>query len=761
MFWFFALLAGLTSLAISIAGLLAFIRNPKDSQNRWFFIVTASIATWIVANFFDSNVVNTWTQLALNFDFTLALFIAWSLFEFSGVLLARRIDINARFSPSAVRWPSLALNLLVVFIIFTTDLVVNSFINDGTLIVEYTSLFWLYAALALAYFVYALGTLLYRRRHVESREVRLLNIIFFGIFAALIANILSNIVFPEFIQDTNTVKGLNIIGYVGMLIFVLCIFIAITRQRLFDIRLVVARSLGYVFSLILLATFYGVILFGLARFVIKLELSLSAQVFLSLVTGLTALAFEPLHRAFDTFTKSVFYRDAYEPKELFEQLNKVLVSSLDVEFLMKQSVAIIENTIKADFALVGLKQGEEGQRLFALKKIEFPQKDINKVRTLTPKMRDNRVIVADYLEGQAHAELRELMLKNNVAVIVRLTQNTRSREDGLGYLVLGQKKSGNPYSSEDIQVLSTVGNELTIAIQNALHYEEIQQFNLELQSKVDEATHKLRRTNEKLKALDETKDDFISMASHQLRTPLTSVKGYLSMVLEEDAGKINATQHKMLGQAFTSSQRMVYLIADLLNVSRLRTGKFVIEATPTNLAVMIEEELAQLVESAKSRDLELSYNKPKDFPDIMLDETKTRQVVMNFIDNAIYYTPAGGHISVQLSADDKHVELRVVDDGIGVPKAEQHHLFTKFYRAGNARKARPDGTGLGLFMAKKVVIAQGGNVIFDSTEGKGSTFGFTFLRSKLAANPAATPVTPLKVAAPPKPTAKTSGKTPA
>jgi signal transduction histidine kinase len=298
--------------------------------------------------------------------------------------------------------------------------------------------------------------------------------------------------------------------------------------------------------------------------------------------------------------------------------------------------------------------------------------------------------------------------------------------------VLGPKKSGNPFNKQDEKTLEAVANVLILAIQNALHFQEIQHFNLVLQGRVDEATHKLRRTNEKLKSLDETKDDFISMASHQLRTPLTSVKGYLSMVLEGDAGKINATQQKMLNQAFISSQRMVYLIADLLNVSRLRTGKFVIESSPTNLADMIEEEIAQLVEAAKAREIELTYTKPKDFPQIMLDETKTRQVIMNFVDNAIYYTPAGGHIHVLLQSTDSSVELRVVDDGMGVPKAEQHHLFTKFYRAGNARKARPDGTGLGLFMAKKVIIAEGGSVIFESKEGKGSTFGFRFPLHKLA-----------------------------
>jgi signal transduction histidine kinase len=177
---------------------------------------------------------------------------------------------------------------------------------------------------------------------------------------------------------------------------------------------------------------------------------------------------------------------------------------------------------------------------------------------------------------------------------------------------------------------------------------------------------------------------------------------------------------------------MVYLIADLLNVSRLRTGKFIIEPAPVNLAKVIGEEIGQLKEIAKSRGLALNYTQPKKFTDIMLDETKTRQVIMNFVDNAIYYTPAGGHITVELTETPTTIEMRVKDDGIGVPKSEQPHMFTKFYRAGNARKARPDGTGLGLFMAKKVIVAQGGSILFDSVEGKGSSFGFVFSKSKLA-----------------------------
>ncbi len=99
---------------------------------------------------------------------------------------------------------------------------------------------------------------------------------------------------------------------------------------------------------------------------------------------------------------------------------------------------------------------------------------------------------------------------------------------------------------------------------------------------------------------------------------------------------------------------------------------------------------------------------------------------------AIYYTPTGGHITVKLLDKPTTIEFRVEDDGIGVPKTEQAHLFTKFYRAGNARKARPDGTGLGLYMAKKVIIAQGGSLVFESKEGRGSTFGFVFSKAKFS-----------------------------
>jgi signal transduction histidine kinase len=206
------------------------------------------------------------------------------------------------------------------------------------------------------------------------------------------------------------------------------------------------------------------------------------------------------------------------------------------------------------------------------------------------------------------------------------------------------------------------------------------------------------------------------------------------MVLEGDVGKITPTQRQMLSEAFTSSERMVHLIGDFLNVSRLQTGKFMLEDKPVDLSKLVSQEIDSLQTTIEAHGLKLHYRKPSYFPVLMLDEGKIRQVLMNFIDNAIFYSPEGKTITVKLSVEEGFAVVRVIDAGIGVPKSEQAHLFTKFFRASNARKQRPDGTGVGLFLAKKVIAAHGGVMVFESEEGKGSTFGFRLPIKKLQAS---------------------------
>jgi signal transduction histidine kinase len=378
-----------------------------------------------------------------------------------------------------------------------------------------------------------------------------------------------------------------------------------------------------------------------------------------------------------------------------------------------------------DTKLLGLVLGRRKVVDIAIKPEEWPELTRSRLMSLED-LSDAQI--ASFL-GCTNEVIRKIRHKSglNTLYIVQLV----ARDRLVGFIVAGFYGFKNQVRPQDITLLDRLSEPVGVALDNRLLFEENRH-----------VLAQLRRSNDKLKTLDETKDEFITMASHQLRTPLTSVKGYLSMVLEGDAGKLNAQQTQLLTQSYQSAQRMVFLISDLLNLSRLNTGKFVIQSNRVQLADVVESEVSQLRETAQSREVTLRYEKPENFPWLMLDETKIHQVVMNFLDNAIYYTRAGGTVTISLSETATAVQYTVKDNGIGVPKQDQHKLFTKFYRAQNAQAARPDGTGIGLFMAKKVIAAQGGAIIFQSEEGKGSTFGFRFSKANHLAPDATVTDTP-------------------
>ncbi len=241
---------------------------------------------------------------------------------------------------------------------------------------------------------------------------------------------------------------------------------------------------------------------------------------------------------------------------------------------------------------------------------------------------------------------------------------------------------------------------------------------------LDKATNQLSEANEKLQQADATKDEFISMASHQLGTPLTTIEGYLSMVSQGYYGELNEKLATTVNKALGRTQVMRSLLLDFLDVSRMTANKFYLDIEPTDFNKIIGEEVSALATSAVEAGVQLAYHPPHQPPALInIDEQKTRQAIMNLVTNAINYT-AGGKVDVFLRYNDAEAQYTVVDNGIGVPDSEKPKLFSKFYRAGNAKESRPSGTGLGLYLVRRVVEDQGGRVVFKSEQGKGSTFGF-------------------------------------
>jgi signal transduction histidine kinase len=242
---------------------------------------------------------------------------------------------------------------------------------------------------------------------------------------------------------------------------------------------------------------------------------------------------------------------------------------------------------------------------------------------------------------------------------------------------------------------------------------------------VEKLAGQLKSANARLKKLDTAKSEFISIASHQLRTPLTVIKGYLSMIKSGDFGQLNKKQKEPMDKVSESSERLVQLVENMLNVSRIEAGRIQFNFSDIQLENLVKSVVDELTTKAKLKSLRLNLKLPSEpLPKLKLDEEKMRQVIMNLIENSIKYTDQGS-VSVELRREGENIKFSVVDTGAGIKKEDMGKLFQKFSR-GTGATASMEGTGLGLYVARQMVEAHKGKIWAESEgEGMGSKFCFT------------------------------------
>lgn len=696
----------LTTFAIII-----FRSGLRERLNRAFFFFLVAFIIWALLNYL-SNIAN--------FGFDILILINRLLFASSFAmfyLLACFIAaVTNRHFSKFLFYLSSFIAIAVALFSMNSMVVENIVIDNPNAIsigVEFGPMAIIYFIAIFLVFAYIILELIFGISRSNDHRVRASSkILLFTIGIAVIAMILTNVVLP-------TVFNIFNFSILGMLFGALVtggVGYSVVRHGLFDVRLAAIRSVAYALVLVTLAGIYLIIAFAFSK-MFNSELAGPSQTMSGVgISLLLALIFQPIKRFFDKLTNKFFYKDNYSSDDFFARLNKILSSTIDLRALIERIAIEIGSTIKGEQAFLFIytdnghymSAGTPGHK-------QLPKPDADQLKSEIIAKKD--IIIASLLED--NDSIKRLMISHRIELIMPLVQD----EEIVGYLCLGEHKTSN-YTNRDIKVLNTISNELIIAIQNALAVQEIREFNETLKQRIANATVELRTSNRMLRQLDKAKDEFVGMASHQLRTPLTSVKGYISMVIDGDAGKITDSQKQLLDEAFKSSERMVNLINDFLNVSRIQTGKFMLEKSPVDLSKLVEQEIDSLQSNATAHNLKFIYKQPKDFPMIDMDESKIHQVVMNFIDNSIYYSHENATVAIKLLVESGEAVFKVEDSGIGVPVSERNQLFTKFYRASNARIKRPDGTGVGLYLAKKIIDAHDGKIIFSSNEGGGSTFGF-------------------------------------
>lgn len=246
---------------------------------------------------------------------------------------------------------------------------------------------------------------------------------------------------------------------------------------------------------------------------------------------------------------------------------------------------------------------------------------------------------------------------------------------------------------------------------------------VERKEQLQTMSDKLAIANDQLRKLDNAKDEFISMASHQLRTPLTAVKGYVSLMLEGSYGQMTPEQHDTLNKVYVSNERLVDLVEDMLSLSRIEAGRMQFDYAPAKMEDVCREVYDTFVIRAKDHNLSLDLILPKEpLPEVTTDRNKIREIISNLVDNALKYTPKGG-VKVTLSKVGDNVRVAVKDTGIGVPKDEMPYLFEKFSRGKDTSRLNTGGTGLGLHVGKRMIAEMKGRIWVESDgAGRGSTF---------------------------------------
>lgn len=690
----------LVAVANIVLGLLVYLNNPKGATNRLLATLALVFAVWTGLNFFSLHAANAKLTLGLiRAVMAVVVFKAPLLFLLVHTYPGNKITLRKMYLTPLVALPVLASVLALTPWVFphldpTVPNQIKPVPGPGMLV---------WAVTFFGVLVAAIGLLVRRFRNSSGLLKSQMGVMLFGFVLSFAFFLFTNFIMVNVFGNPSGVA----LGPVFTIILVGSIFYSIVRHRLFDVRTLVVRSVAFTMLVAVVGVLYaGVTTVG--RLYLFPETDLWGRAVGSTMAAiLIAFTFQELRRRIEKITDSIFYKNRYSSEKVLGRLSHIMASTLLLEDLAQLTLREILDQVKMTTAgmVVFSKSGEAwstGTDAKAAEKL----------------VRKGMMVIFDETEeGEDKETMRQLKLTAVVPLVVK--------DEVIGGMVLGAKASGDIYSSQDINLIEILAPELAVAVKNALSYREIQMFNVTLQEEVRKATEELRVANEKLRQLDRLKDEFISIASHELRSPAAVVKNYVWEVLNGKARLTSRTRDD-LNRAYRANERLEQLVADLLDVSRIESGRIELRPEKFDLGRVVQEVVRDAQQKASEKEMEVKTEIEGGVM-VMVDPDKMRQVVGNFVDNAIKFTPNKGRVGVRVRVAERVAQVRVEDSGVGIKKEDMGKLFTKFGRIDTSGTAvgRTPGTGLGLYVCKKLVELAGGKIGVEAGPGGGSMFWFT------------------------------------
>lgn len=433
---------------------------------------------------------------------------------------------------------------------------------------------------------------------------------------------------------------------------------------------------------------------------------------------------ELAHATEEMYKKNVELNERNKTLSLLRKIDVIVLSSVTDPNLVAQEVA---NAIVSESDFKGLIVYElstqnslkpladsytgilETGKIYA-EEIPLSQKDNPIVRAVLTRKMEVVGSLADISVTQAaKIELAALSQSVGIQSIIAFPLIIRGNVIGAVSIMFDARLEEATQSQKDI--IDRLAGVIGIAIDNALLYRAIQ------------------NANEKLKQVDKLKDEFVSLASHELRTPMTVIKSYVWLLLEGKTGKLTEQQMKYLKISYDSTNRLIGMVNDMLNISRIESGRFTIDPKPMSIATLVQEVSSEMGSRAAELGIKLVVQEPENaIPNINADSDRIKQVLINLIGNSLKFTPKDGSITVSYYLKDSMVFVSIKDTGIGIKPEDMEKLFKKFNMVGGSSltKQAGQGSGLGLYLSKNLVELHKGKIWVESEgEGKGTVFTFT------------------------------------
>ena len=330
-------------------------------------------------------------------------------------------------------------------------------------------------------------------------------------------------------------------------------------------------------------------------------------------------------------------------------------------------------------------------------------------------VRNNKRVIGTKLSEFLHPPISSLVI-NSIQKIIKVKTIVcvpiESEAEPVGAILFFLRKLKSSITDTEFDMMDSLAAELGVVHRNLQMYQDLEEAN----------TH--------LTELDQTKSEFLSIAAHQLRTPLSGIKGYISMMVEGDFGSLNAEQSKVMNELFANTNRLTRLVNIFLNVSRIEANRLKVEKEEFDLREIIDEIYLELKTSAEEKMIKLKYSQPENKIMVFADRDKMHDAIINLVDNSIKYTEKGS-VDFGISENEKYVQVYIKDTGIGIKKSDLPKLFAKFVRGKKVSRINTAGAGLGLYIAKKIVEAHGGDITV-SSKGLGGGTEFCIKLSKSA-----------------------------